>query len=124
MFTTHPSVRPGGIFFATATGRHSTAARSLHRGVFQIRAPYAIVAQSAERLLPKQEVAESYSAYRPIHQTITIMTEITAISRMTGKFAYHATFSRLLTEKQLEEDLKSMGVTHEKHIILVTYHEK
>jgi hypothetical protein len=52
------------------------------------------------------------------------MTEITAISRMTGKFAYHATFPRLLTEKQLEEDLKGMGVTHEKHIILVTYHEK
>jgi hypothetical protein len=52
------------------------------------------------------------------------MTEITAISRATGKFAYHATFPRMLTEKQLEADLKGMGVTHEKHIIMITYHEK
>lgn len=74
--------------------------------------------------LPKLRVASSSLVYRSIHQTITIMTEITAINRATGKFSYHTTIPRMLTEKQVEADLKGMGVTHEKHIILITYHEK
>jgi hypothetical protein len=52
------------------------------------------------------------------------MTEITAISRATGNIAYHATFPRKITEAQIKRDLHDMYVTDEKHIILITYHEK
>jgi hypothetical protein len=52
------------------------------------------------------------------------MTEITAINRATGKFSYYTKIPRKLTDKQVEADLKSMGVTREKHIIIITYPEK
>lgn len=52
------------------------------------------------------------------------MTEITAISRMTGKISYHATFPRKITEAQVKLDLRGMHVTDEKYIILITYPEK
>lgn len=52
------------------------------------------------------------------------MTEITAISRVTGKISYHATFPRKITEAQIKQDLKSMCVTDDRHIILISYPEK
>ena len=52
------------------------------------------------------------------------MTEITAISRMTGKISYHATFPRKITEAQIKQDLYDMRVTDEKHIIIISYPEK
>lgn len=57
-------------------------------------------------------------------KTNTTMTEITAISRMTGKISYHATFPRKITEAQIKQDLQGMRVTDEKHIILISYPEK
>ena len=59
----------------------------------------------------------------PIKNQI-IMTEITAISRMTGKISYHATLPRKVTEAHIKQDLKGMHVTDEKYIILITYPEK
>lgn len=52
------------------------------------------------------------------------MTEITAISRATGKISYHATFPCKITEAQLKRDLQSMHVTDEKHIILISYPDR
>ena len=97
------------------------AARQHTSGAIQ-----AIVAQSVEHQLPKLGVAESCSVYRsysPI-KTNTTMTEITAISRMTGKISYHATFPRKITEAQIKQDLQGMQVTDEKHIILISYPDK
>jgi hypothetical protein len=52
------------------------------------------------------------------------MTEITAISRVTGKISYHATLPRKITEAQIRQDLQGMCVTDDKYIILITYPEK
>ena len=52
------------------------------------------------------------------------MTGITAISRMTGKISYHATFPRKITEAQIKQDLQGMRVTDEKHIILISYPDR
>lgn len=57
-------------------------------------------------------------------KTNTIMTGITAISRMTGKISYHATFPRKITEAQIKQDLQGMRVTDEKHIILISYPDR
>lgn len=54
----------------------------------------------------------------------TNMTEITAISRMTGKISYHATFPRKITEAQVKRDLKEMHITDEKYIVFITHPEK
>lgn len=52
------------------------------------------------------------------------MTEITAINRTTGKFAYHTSIPRKLTEEQVMQDLKGVCVTPDKYIILISYPEK
>ena len=83
----------------------------------------AVVAQLAERLLPKQEVASSRLVYRSLnHLKRNDMTEIVVFDR-NAKIVFRSVVPRLLTQSQVERELDDWRVDRANHRVQIIYTE-